>query len=62
VSKFENVGIASLQFSSFDPIGSFLVAFENGQIKTWQSSTKNEQLMKFIEVYQQQQNMKEIPS
>ncbi len=36
------ISVTSLQFSLFDPIGSFLVAFDNGTVKTWQSSIKNE--------------------
>jgi hypothetical protein len=39
--RYQNA-VTSLQFSSFDPIGSFLCAFDNGTVKTWQSSIKNE--------------------
>ena len=35
ISKASNNSVTSLQFSVFDPIGSFLVAFDNGHIKTW---------------------------
>jgi hypothetical protein len=35
ISKTSSNSITSLQFSIFDPIGSFLVAFDNGQVKTW---------------------------
>ena len=45
-------GITSLQFSNFDPIGSFLVSFENGVVKTWQSSVRNEQFLKLLELQQ----------
>jgi len=45
-------GISSLQFSDFDPIGSFLVSFENGVVKTWQSSVRNEQFLKLLELQQ----------
>jgi hypothetical protein len=27
--------VTSLQFSQFDPIGSFLASFDNGVVKTW---------------------------
>jgi hypothetical protein len=27
--------ITSLEFSAFDPIGSFLVTMDNGTVKTW---------------------------
>lgn len=46
----QQVGITSLQFQKFDPIGSFLASFENGHIKTWQSSVKNEQFLKLMEI------------
>lgn len=42
LNKDSNASITSLQFSVFDPIGSFLVAFDSGVIKTWQSSGRNE--------------------
>jgi WD40 repeat protein len=45
-------GITSLQFSDFDPIGSFLVSYENGVVKTWQSSVRNEQFLKLLELQQ----------
>ena len=48
--------VTSLQFSMFDPIGSFVVAFDNGQIRTWQSSVRNEQFMKLLEIQQTQSN------
>lgn len=35
ISKSTSSSITSLQFSIFDPIGSLLVAFDNGTIKTW---------------------------
>jgi hypothetical protein len=41
IGKLENISrstansVTSLQFSVFDPIGSFLVAFDHGTIKTW---------------------------
>lgn len=34
--------VTSLNFSQFDPLGSLLVAFDNGVIKTWQSTFKND--------------------
>ncbi len=30
--------VTSMQFSEFDPIGSFLDSYDNGVVKTWQSS------------------------
>src|SRR3569833_483528 len=35
LTKDMNTSITSMQFSVFDPIGSLLVAFSNGTIKTW---------------------------
>jgi len=48
-ARYQNA-VTSIQFSVFDPIGSFLVAFDNGTVKTWQSSIKNEQFMKLMEI------------
>jgi hypothetical protein len=48
--------VTSVQFSQFDPIGSLLVAYDNGVVKTWQSSVRNEQFLKLLELQQQQQN------
>jgi WD40 repeat protein len=45
-----NQAVTSVQFSHFDPIGSFLVAFDNGVVRTWQTSVRNEQLMKVLEL------------
>ena len=47
--------ITSLEFSAFDPIGSFLVAMDNGMVKTWQTSVRNEQFLKLLEIQQHQQ-------
>lgn len=44
--------VTSMQFSQFDPIGSFLASFDNGVIKTWQSSVRNEQFLKILELQQ----------
>ena len=50
-------GVTSVQFSVFDPIGSLLVAYENGIVRTWQSSIKNEHFMKLMQIQQQQQQL-----
>lgn len=42
--------VTSLQFSQFDPIGSFLVSYDNGVVKTWQSSVRNDQFLKLLEL------------
>ena len=34
--------VTAVHFSAFDPIGSFLIAFDNGIVRTWQSSVRNE--------------------
>ena len=34
--------VTSLSFSQFDPLGSLLVAFDNGVIKTWQSTFRSD--------------------
>jgi WD40 repeat protein len=47
--------ITSLEFSAFDPIGSFLVAMDNGMVKTWQTSVRNEQFLKLLEIQQQRE-------
>lgn len=44
--------ITSMEFSAFDPIGSFLATMENGTVKTWQSSVRNEQFLKLLEIQQ----------
>lgn len=41
--------VTSIQLSSFDPIGCLLVAFDNGQVRTWQSTMRNEQFTKLME-------------
>lgn len=46
------VGIVSVHFLSIDPIGTMLVAFDNGMVKVWQNVVKNEQLMKILELNQ----------
>lgn len=48
--------VTSLQFSQFDPIGSFLVSYDNGVVKTWQSSVRNEQFLKLLELQQHHSN------
>jgi hypothetical protein len=45
-------GITSINFPYVDPIGTMLVAFDDGTIKLWQSAVKNEQLMKILELQQ----------
>lgn len=47
---FQGQGVTSLQFSHFDPVGSFLASFDNGLVRTWQSSVRNEQFMKLLEI------------
>jgi len=42
--------VNSVQFSQFDPIGSLLVTYDNGVVKTWQSSVRNEQFLKLLEI------------
>ena len=54
-----HASINSLEFSAFDPIGSFLVTFDNGQVKTWQSSVRNEQFLKILELQQQKSEYSE---
>lgn len=49
----EFVGVTAISFPPQDPIGTMLVAFDNGSIKIWQSVVKNEQLMKILELKQQ---------
>jgi hypothetical protein len=44
--------VTSMQFSEFDPIGSFLVSYDNGIVKTWQSSLRDEQFHKLLELQQ----------
>jgi hypothetical protein len=34
--------VTSISFPYIDPIGTMLVAFDDGTIKLWQSSVKNE--------------------
>lgn len=38
----EMTGITSVSFPSIDPIGTILLAFDNGTIKVWQSTVFNE--------------------
>ena len=45
-------GVTSITFPWIDPIGTMLVAFDDGSIKLWQSAVKNEQLMKILELQQ----------
>ena len=45
-------GITSIHFPFVDPIGTILVAFDDGTIKVWYSSVRNEQLMKILEMQQ----------
>jgi hypothetical protein len=35
LSKTQDSAVTSIQLSSFDPIGCLLVAFDNGQVRTW---------------------------
>jgi hypothetical protein len=46
--------VTSLDFSSFDPIGSFLVTLDTGKVCTWQTSVRNEQFLRLLELQQQQ--------
>jgi hypothetical protein len=46
------VGVTSIHFPYADPIGTMLVAFDDGTIKVWQSTVKNEQYMKILELQQ----------
>jgi hypothetical protein len=43
-------GITNIAMPYVDPIGTILVSFDDGTIKLWQSSVKNEQLMKILEL------------
>lgn len=45
-------GITSICFPYIDPIGTMLVAFDDGTIKLWRSTVKNEQYMKILELQQ----------
>lgn len=47
------IGVTSVHLLSSDPIGTMLVAFDNGKIKIWRSAVKNEQLMKIIQLNQE---------
>lgn len=49
LTKSPESAVTSIQLSSFDPIGCLLVAFDNGQVRTWQSSLRNEVFMKLME-------------
>ena len=42
--------VTSIQFSQFDPMGSLLVAYDNGVVKAWQSSVRNDQFLKLMEL------------
>jgi hypothetical protein len=53
--------VTSLQFSQFDPIGSFLVSYDNGVVKTWQSSVRNEQFLKLLEIQQHHNSGSSLP-
>jgi len=44
----EMTGITSVHFPTIDPIGTILIAFDNGTIKVWQSTVFNEQLMAIL--------------
>lgn len=46
-------GVTSIHFQSIDPIGTMVVAFDDGSVKLWQSSVKNEPLMKILDLQQQ---------
>ena len=43
-------GITSIHFPTIDPIGTILLAFDNGVIKVWQSTVFNEQLMAILKL------------
>jgi len=45
-------GISSVHFSNLDPIGTMLVAFDDGTFKVWTSSVRNEQMMKILKLQQ----------
>lgn len=42
-------GVASIQMTNFDPIGTITVAFESGKIYTWQNALQAEQLERMME-------------
>ena len=46
------IGITSIHFPYVDPIGTILVSFDDATCKLWQSSVKNEQQMKIMELEQ----------
>lgn len=46
------IGITSIHFPYVDPIGTMLVAFDDATCKLWQSTVKNEQQMKIMELEQ----------
>ena len=46
----EYTGINSIHFPYVDPIGTMLVAFDDGTVKVWQCSGPNEQLKKILEL------------
>lgn len=46
------IGITSIHFPYVDPIGTMLVGFDDATCKLWQSSVKNEQQMKIMELEQ----------
>lgn len=53
-------GVTSIHFPFVDPIGTMLVAFDDGTIKLWQSSVKNETQMKILEL--EQAHKKKVPN
>ena len=46
------IGVTNIHFPSIDPIGTMLVSFDDGTIKLWQSTVKNEQYLKILELQQ----------
>lgn len=43
-------GVTSMDFSYFDPIGSLLVTVDTGRVYTWQTSVRNEQFLRLLEL------------
>lgn len=43
LSKTEDNAVTSIQLSVFNPDGCLLVAFDNGQVRIWQSTYSNDQ-------------------
>ena len=46
--------MTSIAMSTFNPTGTLLVAFDNGQVRTWQSSVSEEKRNALYVMYKQQ--------